>query len=216
MKCKKLKSIDLFHQGDLTHREAVSMEDHLSGCLECAQYLKELEQYDQLLTGLRGYSQELTNPSLFRDSVIRKIETKDKSNIALQWAGFWESLVYTMLKPAVRYSIVSVAIIIFGVFIYQQTIIVQKMESLENRIEESRNPGDTENFKKRTAESILKVRPESGSDNLQNKELLKEYRLLKLRHKLLLRMLQENYPQAYEELLKELGEVDAPPSGLNI
>ena len=139
MKCKKLKSIDLFHQGDLTHREAVSMEDHLSGCLECAQYLMELEQYDQLLTGLRGYSQELTNPSLFRDSVIRKIETKDKSNIALQWAGFWESLVYTILKPAVRYSIVSAAIIIFGVFIYQQTIIVQKMESLENRLKRLRN-----------------------------------------------------------------------------
>ena len=216
MNCKQLKKIELFHRGELDNGEVFIVEEHLDGCAECTNYLNELKQYDRVLVQVKSFNPELENPHGFRDEVLERIEPRKNWSIAYEGKKVLDSIIYILIQPATRYSFITAAVLIFGVFVYQQTIIVQKIGSLEKRIETNQNARDLTIPSRRTAEAFFKKRSEMKAQDREFNRLLNDYRLLQIKQKVLLKVLKEKYPEIYQDILDELEATDLLPENINI
>jgi len=217
MKCKQLKKIELFHKGGLNNGEVVIVRKHLDGgCSECTNYLNELKQYDRIVVQVKSFNPELENPGTFRNEILERIQPRKKWSIAHELNKVLDSIIYILIQPATRYSFITAALLIFGVFIYQQTIIVQKIGSLEKRIETKQDAGDLINPSRKTVEAFFKKRSEMKTEDREFNELLDDYRLLQIKQKVLLKVLKEKYPETYRDIIKELEAAELLPENINI
>ena len=223
MKCKLQKNIEPYIRGELEGASQAKMKAHLQYCETCQMYLNELKEHEQLLAKVKRYNPTLSDPGSFRNEVIQMIDTEPESALSrvitrpkLVAVQFIDQVVSALLLPVTRYAFISAAMVIFGVFIYQQTSIMQKVDSLEKRIETSQQSGDLERTGRRTADSLIKKLPDTLSGDMEYDELLEDYRILQLKHKVLLKALQERYPETYKDILNELENAGLKPDNLNI
>lgn len=208
MKCKQLKKIKPYHKGELKDHESDFIKQHLNVCSDCKKYFFELNVYDQVLSQVKSYKPQLANPSAFRNEILDNIHPRKKWSMYNELTKLLDSIIFILIQPATRYSFITAAILIFGVFIYQQSIIVQKIGSLEKRMESNMKTGDSKSLNRKNVENIFDKRSELKDEDKEFNELLDDYRKLQKKHKVLLKVIKERYPEAYQELLKELDRVE--------
>ena len=216
MKCKQLKKIELFQKGELTSGEVPFIRKHLDGCSECKNFLNELGQYDYIVARIKSYDPELENPGMFRNEILERIQPRNKWRIASEFNKVLDKIIYILIQPATKYSFITAALLIFGVFIYQQTIIVQKIGLLETRLETKQDVGDFKKPSRKTVEAFFKKRSGLKKEDKEFNELLDEYRSLQIKYSMLLRAIKLKYPESYEDILNGLEEADLLPENFNI
>ena len=223
MHCKYHKKIEAYHHGMLKEQVSEQIRAHLQECRDCSGYLAELKTTDQIIEKVKDFSPVLQNPGTFKNEILSKIEKRKKRNVSNTVFLWIDKLIYALVHPVTRYSFISAAVIIFGVFIYQQTIIVQKIGSLEKRMETSVKSDDTRLNDKKSQpgrltgiEALIKKRPGSTAGDVEFNELLEDYQLLLLKHKILLRSLRKKYPETYQEIIRELEKAKLLPENVNI
>jgi len=216
MKCKQQKKVDNYHSGELNEQDHNFIKEHLNSCTECKAYLGELKYKDKVLTRVKSFKPELPNPVAFRNEVLDNIKARKSWSIYTELTKLLDSFIFILVQPATRYSFITAAVLIFGVFIYQQTIIVQKIGSLEERLESNVRSGNTKTSSLKNLEAFFKKRSVLKIEDKEFIELLEDYSLLQIQHKVLLRVLKERYPETYQEIMKELEEAKLLPENINI
>jgi len=216
MNCEQLKKIEPYYNGELSDQENALIKQHLEGCHDCGKYLNELIFHDRVLSGLKSFNPEINNPIEFRGEILGKVKTRKNWSISHGLTKLLDFLIFILVQPATRYSFVTAAMLIFGVFIYQQTIIVQKIGSLEKRMEVNAKAGNVKTSNRKTVEAFFKKRSGLKAEDKEFNELLDDYRLLQLKHKVLIKALKEKFPDTYQDIMKELEEVELLPENINI
>ena len=158
---------------------------------------------------MKVFKPELVNPGKFRNEILGKIESKQKGDLLYDVSSLLDHVIALLVHPVTRYSFISAALIIFGVFIYQQTVIVQKISSLEKRME-------VKPLRGKSIDAFFKRRSSENTEDKEFNDLLDDYRLLMLKHRVLLKSLKEKYPEAYNEVLKDLKDADLLSENINI
>lgn len=204
MKCNYRNKIEAYHDGSLEQKDLVFMNNHLETCQSCQQYLSEMEYGDQRLAQLKSFRPELVNPDGFRVDVLNKIKPKRQNVFRNELIRLLDAVILLLLQPATRYTVVTAAIVFFGLFVYQQSSIVQKMDSLEKRLESNIQHEDSNTKSRKNIEAFLKREVEVKQQDKDFDELLQDYSQLQIRYKVLIKMLEERYPDAYQELQNEM------------
>lgn len=216
MKCKHQKKVENYHVGEISKEDLDSLREHLKTCAECKEYLGELKYNDQVLAGVKSYKPSLNNPVAFRNEILENIKPRKSRSFFDELSKMLDAFIFVLVQPATRYSFITAALLIFGVFIYQQTIIVQKIGSLEKRMEASAKSGDIKSSSLKNVEAFFKKRSGVKTEDKEFNELLDDYRTLQIHHKVLLKVLKERYPETYQDIMKELEEADLIPENINI
>lgn len=216
MKCNRQKEIEPFLSGELHGQELTSISNHLEQCEDCQTYLEQLREHKEFIRKVKVFKPELANPGEFRNEILGKIKPRQEGNFLYEVSSLVDHIIALLVHPVTRYSFISAAVIIFGVFIYQQTIIVQKISSLEKRMETNIDPSETSQQRNKSIEAFFKRRSNEKIEDKEFNELLDDYRLLMLKQKVLLKALQEKYPDAYKDILKDLEEADLLLENINI
>lgn len=216
MKCNQQEKIESYHKGELQGEALTFVSQHLENCSECQTHLAELEALESVLTKVKEFQPELANPGAFRNEILEKVRPKQQGSFIHGLSMLLDHLISLLVHPVTRYSFISAAVIIFGVFIYQQTIIVQKIGSLEKRMETSVKDKDSNPVNRKGVEAFFKKRSGIKTGDMEFNELLEDYRLLLLKQRVLLKALQEKYPDTYKDILKELEKAEMLPENVNI
>jgi hypothetical protein len=216
MKCKYSKSIEAYHEGHLSNGDHTEMSKHLKTCDECRQHLGELEYGDQWLAQLKSYKPKLENPVALRNAVLSNIKPRRQHVLKHEILHMLDVVIGLLVQPATRYAFFTAAIVFFGLFVYQQSSIVQKIDSLEKRLESKMNNEDSRPANRSSIEVLLKRELEGKHQNKDFDELLQDYSQLKIRYSLLIRTLKEKYPDTYKELVEEMDEELITNPNINI
>ena len=216
MKCDQGKYLEAYIKGTLHKDDMENMASHIRACESCTNDLQRLSDIAPVINKVKSFEPRMENPELFKRNVLKKIEQKRRAKIAPSPENLLDKLIYFLVQPAVRYSFMSAAAIIFGVFIYQQTIIVQKIGSLEKRIEVNSQGNSSSKTPRRNIGTILKNRQELSQEDKEFNELLKDHRALEIKHQILLRILEEKYPDTYQEVIKEMDNAGLNQANTNI
>ena len=212
MKCKQLKKVEQYHDGDLSNQEADFIKSHMEGCPDCREYLKSLHAQERVLSHMKTFQPVLENPKAFKQEVLKQIENQKRRSAREEINKIGDTIMYILLQPVTKFSFAAAAIVIFGVFIYQQMVIVQKIGSLEKRMESNVAPTDTRISSLKYLETYFKKRPGGKSEY---NELLEDYWLLQIQHKVLLKALKNKYPDVYQDIVKELEKAELLPANIN-
>lgn len=216
MKCKHQREIENYHGEEISKGDLSFINEHLKTCVECREYLEGLKYNDQVLAAVKSFKPELANPMEFRNGILDNIKPRKSRRFFDELSKMLDAFIFVLVQPATRYSFVAAALLIFGVFIYQQTIIVQKIGSLEKRIEASPKRGDVKSSNLKSIEAFFKRRSGVKTADKEFNELLDDYRSLQIHHKVLIKVLKERYPETYRDIMKELEEADLMPENINI
>ncbi len=202
MKCENLEKIDLYFEKKLNDQERAFIAEHLETCDACHGYLNDLKHTDRVIGQLKSFNPELANPLAFRNEVLAKINPIQESVFQSTLDRIVEAIISILVKPATKYAFVAFAAIFFGLFVYQQSMIFQKMDDLEKRMESKAENVPTsrelslETFFKRKEAKMIE---EKHTDNLLN-----EHRYLQLKYTILLKVLKDRHPDTYREFIQKI------------
>lgn len=206
MKCNYRKKIEKYHDRSLSEKDFAIISKHLETCTACQQYLSELKYFDHRIAQLKSLKPELVNPDGFRNEVLSRIKPRKQNLLRNEIMRVIDAVIIVLVQPATRYTFITAAIVFFGLFIYQQSSIVQKIDSLEKRLESNIQHKDSQVSNRKNIEAFLKREVVEKQQNKDFDELLQDYSQLQIKYKVLIKLLQENYPETYEELVKEMDE----------
>jgi hypothetical protein len=206
MTCRYSKKVEKYHNGRLDEQGVATIENHLETCDICSGQLNELKRSDQLLSKIKSIEPQLANPFNFRNEILANLKQKNKRSYKYDLMKVFDTIIYILLQPATRYSFISAAMVFFGIFVYQQSIIVQKIDTLEQRMEFSAQGRKSKSSDQDNMEilSRYKDREEERLDDIEN--LLDNYQLLQIKYRFLIRTLKEKYPDTYNEIARIIEE----------
>lgn len=206
MKCNHRKNIEAYHEGNLDKEEMSFMSNHLESCHICEQHLSELKNVDQRMAQLKSFNPELVNPGTFRNEVLSRIKPRQQNVFRNEIMRVVDAVILVLVQPATRYAFVTAAIVFFGLFVYQQSSIVQKIDSLEKRLESNIQHEDSQVSNLKNIKAFLKREVVEKQENKDFDELLQDYSQLQIRYQVLIRIIKERYPDTYKELIEEMDE----------
>ena len=177
MKCKFLGKIEKFYENKLSDHDITIINKHLETCNICGDFLKELENSDQFLTQIKLVQPELADPINFRHEVLSKIKVKPKMVIRNDIRNMIEAVIYILVQPATRFTFISAAVLFFGLFVYQQSMIVQKIGTLEKRMETNIKARNSQSFVREKLEVLSKYQEIKPGQTEDIKSLLNDFRL---------------------------------------
>lgn len=212
MKCENLEKIDLYFEKKLNDREHAFITEHLETCDDCHGYLNALKRTDQVIAQLKSFNPELINPVAFRNEVLEKIYPKRRSIFQLTLDRIAETIISILVKPATKYAFVVTAILFFGLFVYQQSMIFQKMEALERRMESNVATENLPNSNQMNLETFFKKKEAKMTGEIQANNLLNEHRYLQLKYTILLKVLKERHPDTYREFMQKIEKETQMPT----
>ena len=164
MNCKHQRKVENYHREEISEEDLSFINEHIETCEKCREYLGELKYKDQVLTSVKSFKPTLANPAAFRNEILDNIKPRKRRRVFDELSKMLDAFIFVLVQPATRYSLVTAALLIFGVFIYQQTIIVQKIGSLEKRMEASPKSDDPKSSSLKNVEAFFKkaFRSEDG------------------------------------------------------
>ena len=216
MICKESKNVEAYVAGKLNAPDTQKLEQHLENCGQCKAYLKVLRKEESVLSDLRQFNPKLENPEVFRRAVMQQIpvdSVEENTNPMVFWI---DRIVHVLVQPATRFAFITAAVLIFGIFIYQQSIIVQKMSSLEERMNTNTRIGDSKESLSKNLETFFRSSNETELEDDNSAAIRDRYQKLQLKHRYMLKILRQRYPDVYKEILKEVEGADAAPNNVDI
>lgn len=207
MKCKYSKNIEAYHDGMLHKRDQLFFDNHLKSCPDCQALLSELIQKDILITKFKNARVELPNPTAFRDDILERIAVTPRR----AWLDFGElldNLTYLLLQPATRVAFISAAIVILGLFGYQQYHLGEKMDALTLRMENNMILSESTRADRLEVLSKYQLKPQVTDENID--QLVRDFASLEIRYKVLVKALKSKYPDVYADLEQIIDENSMP------
>ncbi len=204
MKCKKLEKIDLYFEKKLNDQERAYISKHLETCGDCHGYLNDLKRTDQVIAQLKSFNPELTDPAAFRNEVLRNVNPNRRTVLQNALDHMVENLISILVMPTTKYAFVAAAIVFFGLFAYQQSTIVQKMDALEKRMESKMATENLPASGRLDLEAFFKKKKAKMTGESQTDNLLNDYRYLQLKYAILLKVLKERHPDTYREFIQKV------------
>ncbi len=203
MKCRFFDKIEDFHEGNLNKKEQIEIREHLRSCTDCQEQLDRILIKSEMIAQLKSVKPGLENPPKFKNEILAMIDHNAPSRENI---GILDLIRNLLLQPATRFAIVSAAVVIVGLFIYQHSILVKKMDELSNRLEtkmeiSERNQNINERF-----ELLSKYRGNKLRNQDDIEELLDEFHQLQFRYEILVKSLKDQYPEVYEDLEELIDE----------
>lgn len=208
MKCKYQKYVESYHKGKLEDKDSDQMRTHLQACLICSDYLAELKATDHILAKVKRFGPVLENPGKFKNEIFTKIEKRKKRNENTVLSQWIDKLIYVLIHPVTRYSFVTAALLIFSVFLYQQMVIVKKIGALEKRMEAKSGGEIVSESNRKRIEVLFRKGNNLNPHEYEFEELTNRYQNLEIKHRVLLKMLKEKYPEAYQDVLDDLKSIE--------
>ena len=216
MNCRESKKLEAYLTGKLNAPDTQKLEKHLINCEDCKAHLTTLRKEEALLSNLKQFDPELESPEAFRRAVMQKIpvsSVEKRTSTSIPWI---DRLVYILVQPATRVAFITAAVLIFGIFIYQQSIIVQKMSILEERMNTNTRLGESRASLSKNLETFFRSSDETefGDDNPA--AIRDRYQKLQLKHRYMLKILRQKYPDVYKEIIKEVEGAEVAPNNFDI
>ncbi|MCK5704485.1 MAG: hypothetical protein KAI29_25205 [Cyclobacteriaceae bacterium] len=216
MECKYIGKIEKFYGNKLSNQEITIINKHLETCNICSDFLKELEYSDQFIAQMKLVKPDLPNPVSFRREVLSKIKLKPRMVFRNDIRHMIDVIIYILVQPATRFAFISAAILFFGLFVYQQSMIIQKIGTLEKRMETNMDIRDSQKFNRLDIEALFKVRKEENVGEEEIEDVLNDYRILQVKYRILIKVLKDKHPETYRELLKIIDEEKSSFANNNI
>jgi hypothetical protein len=197
MKCKYEDQVTAFHDGKLDKLDTDNVQAHLKECKTCQSLLAQLEKKDAFIRQISQVDVDLRNPAQLKSQILSRLPER-KTRFQDIAANVSEHILGLVLQPAARYAIISAAVFIVGLFIYQHYMLVEKVDALASRMEV--------NIETNVQRSSLIDRLEilsgaQGAGELSDLDrLINDYRILNLRYQVLVKTLKKQYPEVYREL----------------
>lgn len=207
MECKHIRKTEKFYENKLSDHEIAIISKHLETCNICSDFLKELKYSDRFLSQMKLVKPELADPANFRHGVLSKIRPKMVFRNDIR--HMIETIIYILVQPATRFTFISAAVLFFGLFVYQQSMIVQKLGTLEKRMETNMDIRDSQKFNR-----IIRKEEKVGKEEIE--DVLNDYRILQVKYRILIKALKDKYPETYRELLKIIDEEKSSFANNNI
>lgn len=212
MKCKKSDHIEAYHDGMLDGKQQKLMKDHIKICEDCQASFEELTQADMVIAKFKMVKMELPNAREFRNEILQKIAVNQRSKV-MDFNLFLDNLLLFLLKPATKVAFITAAIVILGIFGYQQYHLVEKMDALTLRLEN--NMIMSENSRADRIEILSKYQLKAQANDENIDQLVRDFVSLDVRYKVLVKALKSKYPDVYDDLSQIIDEnATTPPQKL--
>jgi hypothetical protein len=129
------KLLHLYRSGELSHREAKKLERHLDRCEECAREKLKIEKTEQLIEKARSTMPLLPNPQELTDRIMQTLQYEQPGGSGVikgvKYNYRWLDWFYF---PRVRFAMVGIVLVVLGIFIFQSTMILHRVSSLEQKM----------------------------------------------------------------------------------
>ena len=152
---------------------------------------------------------ELPNPGEFRNEVLQQIAAmpRARSNVA-DFKLAMDNLLIFLLQPATKIAFISAAIVIVGLFGYQQFHLVEKMDALTLRLENNMILSESTRADRIEILSKYQLKTQATDENID--QLVRDFASLEIRYKVLVKALKSKYPEVYADLQKIIDENPMP------
>jgi hypothetical protein len=170
----------------------------------------ENDRYKKIMEILRNSRPDLVKPEEIENEVIKRIQRENHRTGSV--SDFIESLFGWVYIGWVRRSLITAAVVLVGIFIYQQAFILKQVNNISKQVvsigNESASISSSELNKKLTLYKIsARLSPGKGigiSEN-QLEELLISYKNLQVKYKDLMRIIEED-PELKKYIENKLNE----------
>lgn len=197
MKCIKVKKLlYLFRSGELTQKQKKQLEEHFAVCENCRMERARIIEQRQLLKKLRRQP-ELHDPTQLTDTIMQSIQHSRILSQNSQAKNRVEYILDIFNRRFVRIVLSMSIIFLIGFFIVQETIVLHRINQLEQRVA-LQSPGKmkTESVLHTTQEHLNKLLLQQDNNISIDKDilvqLLNSYSELQMQNKVLLKLLEEN------------------------
>jgi len=195
MKCKQYKKwLHLNRDGELTPRQWTKLTRHLRHCPSCADEKRGIENADRLIHAAGTTVPHPANPEELTHVIMNAVEQsagpgtgrlprfEKETDRRLDW----------FYIPRVRFAVTGIVVLVLGVFIFQGTMILHRIDRLEKKMARRAGlPGSTDTVFTRmtTRAGVARILEQADLvyDNLPDEDDLAVIRKSTLRR--LLRML---------------------------
>jgi hypothetical protein len=168
------------------------------------------DRYKKIMEILRKSSPDLAEPEEIENEVIKRIQHENRRTRRV--SDFIESLFGWVYIGWVRRSLVAAAVVLVGIFIYQQAFILKQVNTISKQVvnigNESVSVSSSELDKKLTLYKIstrLSPGREIKISENQLEELLYSYKNLQIRYKDIMRIIEED-PELKQYIENKLDE----------
>ena len=128
MKCElAIKNIDQYFNEALVKLDPETIE-HLSGCHNCTLYFDEHKKAQEILTHLINFEPVLKEPAGLTDDIMKSLgdTTTDHAGNKAYSVNIFRNIIFRRVLSAA-------AIILFVLFVYEQFLVLDKVNRLEKR-----------------------------------------------------------------------------------
>jgi hypothetical protein len=208
MDCKDFQELLIqFPYNELNKEETILLRNHLENCKNCSAELKRNEELSDITIKLRSYVPQDHEKKENIHSILSEVKSSKKPHSR-------NSENFRLFRIIVN----TAAVFLIGLFIFQQIEINRSLEQLNRKVEsQNKNESGDDLYKGIKVGNWI-----SNSSALKNyelsedevSELVRNYRLMQREQSIILQYLKENYPDVYNELLKNHLENTNPPHNL--
>ena len=200
MKCKDYKNLLIqLPYNELSEEEAALLKDHLQHCEKCSSVLIKNKKLFELTERLSIPVPEDNEKQAALNSILYKIKQPKK-------LPSYQYINYRIIRIVIN----AAAVFLIGLFLFQQMEMKRNLESLNTKVQshsysllkdhESIVMEITSNLKKPAFQKHLNI-----SEN-QILELIENNKHLEEENDAILKYLQSNYPEVYDELQRQFME----------
>lgn len=207
MKCKYSDQLEAYQDGMLDKKQHKLLGEHIKNCAGCQERLEEVLQTDMVIAKFKMVKPELSNPLEFRNEILQQIAAMPRSRV-VDFRLFLDNIIYLLLQPATKVAFITAAVVILGLFGYQQYHLVEKMDALTLRMENSMILSESTRADRIEILSKYQLRAQSSEENID--QLVSDFAFLQIRYKVLVKALKSKYPDVYDDLEQIIDENSMP------
>jgi hypothetical protein len=168
------------------------------------------DRYNKILKVLRNAKPEMIRQEELTDKVMKRLASRERSNDMT--GEFFDSLFAWVYIPWVRRSLLTVAVMLVALFIYQQSVLVKQVRDINRQAIVIRSDIRTSpaadfgtKLKLYRASGLILSRQNFSIDQKDLLQILDEYNDVKGKYSDLLKIIDEN-PELKEYVEKKLDE----------
>ena len=207
MKCKYSDQFEAYHDGMLDKKQHKLLGEHIKNCADCQEKFEEVLQADMVIAKFKMVKPELQNPLEFRNEILQQIAAMPRSRVG-DFRLFLDNIIYLLLQPATKVAFITAAVVILGLFGYQQYHLVEKMDALTLRMENTMILSESTRADRIEILSKYQLRAQSSEENID--QLVSDFAFLQIRYKVLVKALKSKYPDVYADLEQIIDENSMP------
>lgn len=129
------KLLHLYRSGELSRREAKKLERHLNRCEGCAREKLQVEKTERLMEKARSAMPLLPNPQELTDRIMQTLQYEQPGDLGVvkdvkykyRWLDWFHF-------PKVRFALAGIVLVVLGIFIFQSTMVLHRVSSLEQKM----------------------------------------------------------------------------------